>query len=371
MAEERKLSRRDVLKASAATAVAGVCALGMSVPAFAAGKFAGAKATEFVELPPSNAEKYFTSCRYCHVQCGYEVFVWPKGKGLKPKSAKFYPVEKMRGDWPNPVFTVEAKKDGRDVNIMILPDHKDVASKSNYSVRGAFNAQSLYSEKLPTKIRLKKPMIRKNGKASPLVEVSWDEALGFTADKLQRIIDKYGPDSVAGIYGDWGYLQGTYAFLKWLFQGIKSSTLCGNGYLFWGSELWGLSDVTGTGSTAHNVEDYDTTKCLFIMGKNLKDTGSSWYYRALTSGGLNDGDIKLIVVDPRRTSMARDAERTGGLFLQIRPGSDAILSMSLMHIIVKNKWYDKDFVAKYTSGFNTLKKTTSSVTPTFIVTLYK
>ena len=356
MTVDRKLSRRDLLKISAAGA-AGACALGSSIPALAAGKFPEARAAEFVELPPKNAEKYFTSCRYCHVQCGYEVFVWPRGTGRKPEREKFYPVEKMRGDWPNPVFTVDARKDGRDVRIMILPDHKDVASKSNYSVRGAFNAHSIYSEKLPTRIRLMKPMIRRNGKGSPLVEVSWDEAIGFTADRFQRIIDRHGPDAIAGIYGDWGYLQGTYAFLKWLFQGIKSASLCGNGYLFWGSELWGYADVTGSGSTSHDVTDYDTTKCIFLMGKNLKDTGSSWYYRALTAGGLNNGDIKLIVADPVRTSMARDAERTGGLFLQVRPGSDAILSMSIMHVIVRNGWYDREFVSKYTTGFDTLKKT--------------
>ncbi len=355
MTEKKELSRRDLLKFTAATA-AGVCTIAGSRFAEAS-KFTEARATEFVELPPKDAEVYDTACRYCHVMCGYKVYIWPKGKGLKPNRAHFFPVEKMRGDWPNPVFTVPAKKDGKDVNIMILPDHKDVASKSNYSIRGAFNAQSIYSEKLPTRIRLKKPMIRPKGKNSPLTEVSWDEAIGFTADKLQSIIDKYGPDSVAGIYGDWGYLQNTYAFLKWLFQGIKSSTLCGNGYLFWGSELWGLSDVTGTGSSSHNVEDYDHTKCMFLMGKNLKDTGSSWYYRALTAGGLNKGDIKLIVADPVRHSMARDAERTGGLFLQVKPGSDAILSMSIMHEVIKNDWYDKEFVEKYTTGFNELKKT--------------
>ena len=100
------------------------------------------------------------------------------------------------------VFTIEAKKKGRDVRIMVVPDHKDTASKSNYSVRGAFNAQSLYSEKLPTKIRLKKPMIRKNGKASPLTEVSWDEAIDFCADNFRKIIDRYGPDALGVVYGD-------------------------------------------------------------------------------------------------------------------------------------------------------------------------
>jgi len=334
-----------------------VCAFGTGVPGFAAAKFPGAKATEFVELPPEYAEVYDTACRYCHVMCGYKVYIWQKGKGLKPEKARFYPVEKMRGDWPNPVFTVEAKKNGKDVMIMVLPDHKDIASKSNYSVRGAFNAQSLYSEKLPTRIRLKKPMIRRNGKGSPLVEVSWDKAIGFCADKFNEIIEKHGHDSVGAVYGDWGYLQNTYVFLKWLFAGIKSSTLAGNGYLFWGDESWGLADVVGSGTRSFTVEDFDKTRLIFCAGKNLKDTGSSWYYRALTSGGLNNGDMKLILVDPRRIQMAEDAERSGGLFLQIKPGTDAILGASLMHVIVKNDWYDRDFVKKYTTGFNTLKKT--------------
>jgi anaerobic selenocysteine-containing dehydrogenase len=130
MAKDKKISRRDLLKISAAGA-AGACVMTNGMPAFAADKFPEAKATEFVELPPKNAETYDTACRYCHVMCGYKVYIWPKGKGRKPEKEKFYPVEKMRGDWPNSVFTIEAKKNGKDVSIMVVPDHKDIASKSN------------------------------------------------------------------------------------------------------------------------------------------------------------------------------------------------------------------------------------------------
>ena len=359
MEKDKKLSRRDLLKISAAGA-AGACVLSNGLPAFAADKFPGAKASEFVELPPANAETYDTACRYCHVMCGYKVYIWPKGTGRKPDSEKFYPVEKLRGDWPNPVFTIEARKKGKDVNIMIVPDATDVASGSNYSVRGAFNAQSLYSEKLPTKIRLKKPMIRKGGKGGALTEVSWDEALEFCARNLKNIIDKHGPDAVGAVYGDWGYMQNTYAFLKWLFTGIKSSTLAGNGYLFWGDESAGLADVVGGGTRSFTVEDFTKTKCIFCAGKNLKDTGSSWYYNALTQGGMSKGDIKLIYVDPRKTQMAYDAEKSGGLFLQINPGTDAILGASIMQVLVRNDLYDSAFVEKHTTGFDTLKATVMS-----------
>ncbi|MBI4687510.1 MAG: molybdopterin-dependent oxidoreductase [Nitrospirae bacterium] len=353
MAKGKRFTRRDLLKFGAAGAV-GACVFAKETPAFSSGKFSEIKAVEFVELPPQNAEKYSTTCRYCHVQCGYNVYVWQKGKGLR-EDAKYQPAQKMQGDWPNPIFTVEAKKNGKDVCIMVLPDSKDIASKSNYSVRGAFNAQSLYSEKLPTKIRLKKPMIRKGGKGSPLTEVSWDEAIGFCADNFKKIIDKHGPDAVGAVYGDWGYMQNTYAFLKWLFTGIKSSTLAGNGYLFWGDESWGLADVVGAGTRSFTVQDFEETKLIFCAGKNLRDTGSSWYYRALPN--IQNGDTKLIFVDPRKTQMAKDAERSGGLFLQINPGTDAILGASLMNVIVKNNLYDKEFVNKYATGFNTLKET--------------
>jgi anaerobic selenocysteine-containing dehydrogenase len=65
----------------------------------------------------------------------------------------------------------------------------------------------------------------------------------------------------------------------------------------------------------------------------------------------------MILVDPRRIQMADDAVRSGGLFLQINPGTDAILGASLMHVLVKNDLYDKDFVPTHTTGFNTLKET--------------
>ena len=65
----------------------------------------------------------------------------------------------------------------------------------------------------------------------------------------------------------------------------------------------------------------------------------------------------MIFVDPRKTQMAEDAVRSGGLFLQINPGTDAILGASLMHVLVKNDLYDKDFVQKYATGLSTLKET--------------
>ena len=66
MSNKKNFSRTDLLKISAAGA-AGACVLDKGIPAFAADKFPGAKAAEFAELPPANAETYDTACRYCHV----------------------------------------------------------------------------------------------------------------------------------------------------------------------------------------------------------------------------------------------------------------------------------------------------------------
>lgn len=67
-------------------------------------------------------------------------------------------------------------------------------NEGNLCLKGYYGWDFLNDPKILTS-RLKKPMIRKNGQ---LEEVSWEEAIGFTASKLKEIKEKYGPDSIMG-----------------------------------------------------------------------------------------------------------------------------------------------------------------------------
>jgi len=127
MSNEKKFSRRDLLKVSAAGA-AGACVI--TGTCICSRKILRSQGIRVLWNSRRQMPRHMTPPAVnCHVMCGYKVHIWPKGTGRKPDSEKFYPVEKMRGDWPNPVFTIEARKGGKDVNIMIVPDNKDVAKR--------------------------------------------------------------------------------------------------------------------------------------------------------------------------------------------------------------------------------------------------
>ena len=64
-------------------------------------------------------------------------------------------------------------------------------------LKGHYGWDYLNDPQILTK-RLRKPMIRKEGKKSPLVEVSWEEAIDFVAKKLTEIKETYGPDTIMG-----------------------------------------------------------------------------------------------------------------------------------------------------------------------------
>ncbi|MBP2646285.1 MAG: molybdopterin oxidoreductase [Firmicutes bacterium] len=68
---------------------------------------------------------------------------------------------------------------------------------------------------------------------------------------------------------------------------------------------------------------------------------------------------KLIVVDPRWTWFSSRAEK----FLQIRPGTDGALAMAMIHVIIEEELYDKEFVEKWTVGLDELKARATEYTP--------
>ena len=300
-----------------------------------------------MELPPENAETFTTTCQYCMVQCGYNVSVWERGTGITPDGEY---AEALKG-WISPTMVSPAEKDGKDVYIAIVPDLNCVVNQGGHSVRGGTNAQTIFSKNLPSaETRLTQPMIRKGGKGTPLVEVSWDEAIAYTAENLKRIRTESGPDALGLIWGDWLFSLPTHAMLKLWFTAIGSSSHAGNGWFF-DEESSGVSHALGSGTRSFTEEDFDETELLVTAGTNIRDNGTIWYNRFLQ----NNGGAKQIVFDPRRTAMARDAEADGGVHLMLRPGTDYILATAIIQEILRRDAWDKDFVDTWVTGFDTMR----------------
>ncbi|GAI33525.1 unnamed protein product, partial [marine sediment metagenome] len=96
------------------------------------------------------------------------------------------------------------------------------------------------------------------------------------------------------------------------------------------------------------IEEPWNSKCLIIWGQNMDNSRvpmAAKIYKALDSGSVS----QLIVIDPKRIPMA---ER--GIHIQIRPGTDCALALGMLNVIISEGLYDKEFVEKYTLGFDRL-----------------
>jgi len=89
------------------------------------------------------------------------------------------------------MFTVDTDQN----KILEAEPAKGRTNDGTLCLKGHYGWDYLNDPQILTK-RLRKPMIRKGGKGSPLVEVEWDEAIRYTADRLNEIKKKYGPDTI-------------------------------------------------------------------------------------------------------------------------------------------------------------------------------
>jgi formate dehydrogenase alpha subunit len=109
----------------------------------------------------------------------------------------------------------------------------------------------------------------------------------------------------------------------------------------------GLAAAFGSGAMTNSLPELADAKCIFIIGSNTTENhpiAAKWIFRGKKNGA------KLIVVDPRLTQMAFLAD----IAVQHRLGTDVALINGLMHIIIKEGWHDKEYVAERTEGFEAL-----------------
>ena len=98
------------------------------------------------------------------------------------------------------------------------------------------------------------------------------------------------------------------------------------------------------------------SKCTIVWGTNPDVTWPGMYWDILAN--MEKGG-KLIVVDPRKTELAAKAD----VWIQLRPGTDCALALSMLNVIINEGLYDKEFTENYTYGFEELKDHVQEFTP--------
>ncbi|MFF0645512.1 molybdopterin oxidoreductase family protein [Streptomyces tendae] len=191
--------------------------------------------------------------------------------------------------------------------------------------------------------RLTSPLVRSGDGA--LVPAGWDEALDRIAGNLERTRARYGADAL-GVFGGGGLTnEKAYALGKFARVVLGTSQIDYNGRFC-------MSSAAAAGTRAFGLdrglpfplEDVPRTGCVILVGSNPAETmpPSLRYFTELRENGGT-----LIVVDPRRTKTAEQAD----LHLAPRPGTDLALALGMLHLVVAEGRVDEAYVEERTSGW--------------------
>ena len=202
--------------------------------------------------------------------------------------------------------------------------------------------------------RLKTPLIRTEVRGKQTFrEATWDEALDYVAEKMKKIAEKYGPDCIALFtHGSGG------VFFKHLLRAFGSNNIAAPSYAQCRGpreEAYLLTFGEGIGSPERT--DIRNSKCLVLIGSHLGENMHNGQVQEFADAVANGATV--ITVDPRYSVAASKSK----YWLPIRPGTDLALLLAWIHVIIEEELYDKNFVQKYTYGFEQLKAEVKKYTP--------
>ena len=254
-----------------------------------------------------------TTCRFCLVRCGMAVEVEDGA------------IKKIIGDRDHPL------------------------SKGYLCVKGKASIDITFS---PKRIVFPQKRVGERG-SGEWQQVSWDEALGDIAERMNRIRAEHGGRAIAVqalppkeyfAYDIFLHAIASPTFFK------HDSHQCFTPQLMADTLTYG-----GLLTYPAYTEALDTDVFL-LWGINLSETNGSKHQRVRDARRKG---AKIIVVDPRPTLSAREAD----IWLRVRPGADGALALGLMHEMIANGWIDEDFLRRWTIGFEQLRERVRPWTP--------
>jgi anaerobic selenocysteine-containing dehydrogenase len=244
-----------------------------------------------------------TGCVLCGQNCGLEVFVEENR------------IAKVKGDKDNSRSKGYVCRKG--VNIAFYQHHSG---------------------------RLSHPLKRVGEKFE---RISWDQAIEEIAGKLKSIVDTYGPRSFAYMGGGGQGCHFEAAF------GVRLMRALGSRYHYnaLAQELtgtfWAHGRVTGK-QYLYAITDEHNSDMMLAIGWNGMQSHQIPRAPLVLKEFSKDPDKLLVVIDPRKSETAEIAD----IHLPIRPGTDALLTRTMIAIILQEGWHKKEYIDEHVSGFS-------------------
>jgi len=226
-----------------------------------------------------------------------------------------------------------------DVNPAHLPDS---VNKATLCVRGHFAHDFLNSTR-----RLIAPLMPKadEGENTQMVAVSWEAALDHVAERLRKIKDENGPQSIAFMGSSKCSNEENYLFQTIARVLIGTNNIDNGGYVSGQFLSTFLDQKTAGGCRLNPLSGIEAADIILVLGADPSHSLPVMSYhlkRAARNG------TPLIVVDPRRTELVGYA----ALWLPIEPQTDLELINAIAAILSDKNAYDSEFIDRYTEGFS-------------------
>ncbi|MCF6409331.1 molybdopterin-containing oxidoreductase family protein [Pseudalkalibacillus salsuginis] len=244
-------------------------------------------------------------------------------------------------DCPDTCSLLVEKENGKITKVDGNPDHPVTKGMICHKVR-----------KMPERThhpeRLLHPMKRIGKKGGLSFErITWDEAYEEIISRFKAIMEEYGSEAILpySFYGNMGIINSEGMDRRFFYRlGARKleRTICNTA----GSEGY---QITMGKAVGIDPEETVHSKLIVIWGCNLISTN---LHQVIYANKARKKGAKIVVVDIHRNRTAKWADH----FYQIKPGSDDILALGIMHIIIKNDWIDEKFLDQYTNGFESLKE---------------
>ena len=193
-----------------------------------------------------------------------------------------------------------------------------------------------------------------NGGPQAFTRISWDEALDAIAQRFRAISKEFGPEAILpySYGGTIGVLNGgsmDRRFFHRLGASQLERTICS------AAGEAGIRSVLGV-KLGTEPEQFRHSRLIIAWASNVH--GTNIHLWPFIEEARRNG-ARLVVIDPYRTRTAKLAD----WHIPINPGTDGALALAMMHIIINENLYDADYVARYTVGFEELRKTVQEYSP--------
>jgi formate dehydrogenase alpha subunit len=269
-----------------------------------------------------------TTCPYCGVGCSLELHI--------------------KDDY---IYKVTSPFDG-------------IVNRGNLCVKGRFGYDFLYNQD-----RVTAPLIRKKAQApgartqafdrEQWRQVSWDEALDYTADRLVEIYKRDGADAMAVYCCAKATNEDNYLLQKLYRALFRTNNVDHCTRLCHAASVVALQMALGSSAMSNTAAEVIHSDVFLVTGSNTAETHP--IIALQMKAAVEKHGAKLIVVDPRRVEMVNWST----LWLPEKPGTDVPVFSAMAHVIIEERLYNENFIRQRTEGFETFSSSMKKFTPEY------